>query len=318
MAKYLEILFRQRLRFAALVLLPVVLGVSVALVFASYRATATLRIEDPAAFGNSFLPVGWSPNQTPAQNLAESVGQVVKTPAFAQSLSDRLTGAGAVSTGAELQQTLKSTGTSLKAVASGSHLVTLTYTCPHAAVCLAVVSDTIDIFNEQLATIQQDQATAAAIFWSGQLRDAQANLAAAQVELQNYATAHPGTTADAGSSDPQMALLVSNVQLWRAKVTEAQNSLGQAQYLGTASARFLQIGTTVVDPPHMAGSRFVGDYSSLVPGVLVVLVGLAAVGSYVYLLGWADRTAGDPKQLERRLGVPVVATIPKLVGSGGA
>jgi hypothetical protein len=318
MAKYLEILFRQRLRFAALLLLPVVLGVSVAVVFATYRATATLRIEDPAAFGNSFLPVGWNPNQTPAQNLADSVSQVVKTPAFSQSLSARLTSTGAVSSGAELQQTLKSTGTSLKAVASGLHLMTLTYACPHPAVCLAVVSDTINIFKEQMATIQQDQAAAARTFWSDQLKDAQANLAAAQVELQNYVAAHPGTTTESGSSDPQIALLEGNVQLWRAKVTEAQNSVSQAQYLGTASTRFLQIGTTVVDPPHMAGSRFVGDYGSLVPGVLVLLVGLAAVGAYIYLVGWADRTAGDPKLLERRLGVPVVATIPKLVGSGGS
>jgi hypothetical protein len=318
MAKYLEILFRQRVRFAALLLLPVVLGVSVALVFASYRATATLRIEDPAAFGTAFVPVGWSPNQTPAQNLADSVSQVVKTPAFAQSLSDRLTSAGAVSSGAELQQTLKSTGTNLKAAPSGSHVMTLSYACPHSAVCLAVVSDTIDIFKEQMTAIQQNQAAAAGTFWSGQLKDAQANLAAAQVELQNYATAHPGAATDASSTDPQVALLVGNVQLWRAKVTEAQNSLAQAQYLGTASARFLQIGTTVVDAPHMAGSRFFGDYSSLVPGVLVLVVGLAAVGGYIFLLGWADRTAGDPKLLERLLGVPVVATIPKLVGSGGA
>jgi uncharacterized protein involved in exopolysaccharide biosynthesis len=318
MAKYLEILFRQRLRFAVLLLLPVVLGVSAAVVLAGYRATATLRIADPSAIGPSFEPVGWSPNQTPAQNLADNVSQVVKTPAFSQSLSTRLTGSGAVSSGPELQQTLKSTSTGLKAVASGSHFVTLTYTCPHAAVCLAVVSDTIDIFKEEMAAIQQDQATAATTFWSGQLKDAQANLAAAQVELQNYASAHPGTTADAGLSDPQMALLVSNVQLWRGKVTEAQNSLSQAQYLGNASTRFLQIGTAVVDPPHMAGSRFVGDYSSLLPAALVLLVGLAAVAAYIFLLGWADRTAGDPKLLERRLGVPVVATIPKLVGSGGA
>src|SRR5260370_24077749 len=133
MAKYLEIMFRQRLRFAALLLLPVVLGVSVAVVFASFRATATLRIEDPAAFGTTFVPVGWSPNQTPAQNLADSVSQVVKTPAFAHSLSDRLTSAGPVASGAELQQTLKSSGTSLRAVASGPHLLTLPHACPPAA-----------------------------------------------------------------------------------------------------------------------------------------------------------------------------------------
>ncbi len=317
MAKYAEILFRHRLRFAALLLIPIALGAAVTLAFATYRATATLRIEDPSAFGSSFVPVGWSPNETPAQNLADSVSQVVKAPAFSRSLSNMLTSSGVVTSGADVQQTLASTGANLKANASGSHLMTLIYTCPHPAVCLSVVSDTIDIFHEQLAKIEQDQAAEATAFWSGQLTDAQANLAAAQVTLQKYATANPGASVGASSSDPQVVQLVNNVQLWRAKVVEAQNSLSQGQYLGAASARFLQIGTTVVDPPHMAGSRFVGDGASLMPGALVLLVGLAAVGAYIVLLAWVDRTVCDPEALERRLRVPVVTTIPKPVSSHG-
>jgi hypothetical protein len=290
----------------------------VALLFASFRATATLRIEDPAAFGTSFVPVGWSPNLTPAQNLADSVIQVVKTRAFSQELSDMLKSSNAVSSPAELQQAVASTAAGLKATASGPHLLTLTNTCAHQSVCISVMTDTIDIFKEQMTAIQQDRAAAATKYWSAQLTDAQANLASAQSELANYASAHPGVSLDPNTSDPQAGQLVNNVQLWRGKVTEAQNSLSQAQYLGTASARYLQIGTTVVDTPHLAGSRFVGDYASLIPAAAVLVVGLAGVAAYVFLLGWVDRTAGDPKQLERRLGVPVVATIPRLVGSGGA
>lgn len=313
MAKYAEILFRHRIRFTALVMIPIALGVSVAILFVSYRATATLRIEDPSAFGASFEPVGWTTSQTPGQNLADSVNQVVKAPAFANSLSSRLSSAGSVSGDAELRQTLASTGTSLKASASGSHLMTLTYTCPRSALCMSVLTNTIDIFNEQLARMQKEQAAAANAFWSGQLKDAEANLATAQTALHDFAVANP----TASSSNPQAVELVRNVQLWQAKVVEAQNSLSQAQYLSTASARFLQMGTTVVDPPHMTGSRFVGDGSSLVPGALVLLAGLALIVTYIHLLAWGDRTAGDPKVLERHLGVPVVATIPKLVSSRG-
>ena len=316
-AKFAEHLFRRRLRFVALLLIPAALGVSVVVGFASYRATATLRIEDPSAFGSSFLPVGWSPSQTPAQNLVESVGQVVKSADFSTSLSSSLTSAGVTSSASELQQTLASTGTNLKAVASGSHQVTLSFTCPHPAVCVSVVSATIAIFHDQLVKIQQDQATAANSFWTSQLKDAQSNLAAAEAALQSYAAANPTVSVDAGSTDPQVVQLTGNVQLWRAKVVEAQNGLSQAQYLGNASSRFLQIGTAVVDPPHLAGSRFVGDGSSLVPGALVAVLGLAAVAMYLVLLVWADRTAFDSRMIERRLGVPVVATIPKLVGSGG-
>jgi capsular polysaccharide biosynthesis protein len=317
MAKVAEILFRHKIRFVALVLIPIALAGTVALVFASYRATATLRIEDPSAFGSSFIPVGWSLNQTPAQNLADSFGQVVKTSAFAQDLSDRLSAQGAVSGSSELKQTLASVGANFKAGASDSHLVTLAYTCPRSSLCQSVMSDAIAIYQDQVIVIQKSQATAANVFWSAQLKDAQANLANAMTAVHDYAAANPGTPVDVSSSDPQAAQLANDVQLWRAKVDEAQNSMGQAQYLATASARFFQVGTTVADEPHIAGSRFVGDRSSLVPAGIVLLAGLALVGAYAWLVAWSDGTAGDPKALERRLGVPVVATIPKLVSSRG-
>jgi len=317
MAKVAEILFRHKVRFVALVLIPIALAGSVAVVFASYRATATLRIEDPSAFGVSFIPVGWSPSQTPAQNLADSFGQVVKTSAFAQGLSDRLSAESAVSGSSELKQTLATVGASFKAIASDSHLVTLTYTCPRSPLCQSVMSDAIAIYQDQVIGIQKSQATAANVFWSAQLKDALANLASAMTAVRAYAAANPGTPVEVSSSDPQAAQLANDVQLWRAKVDEAQNSMSQAQYLATASARFLQVGTTVADAPHIAGSRFVGDRSSLVPAGIVLLAGLALVAAYALLLAWSDRTAGDPKALERRLGVPVVATIPKLVSSRG-
>ena len=316
-AKFAEHVFRRRIRFVALLLIPFALGLSVVVAFANYRAAATLRIEDPSAYGTAFLPVGWNPSQTPAQNLAESIGQVVKTPEFAASLSSRLASSGAIASTSELQQAIASASTNLKAVASSSHLVTLSFTCPHPTTCMSVITSTVAIFHDQLVKIQQDQAAAAKSFWTSQLKDAQSNLAAAEAALQSYAAANPTVSIDAGSADPQVVQLTGNVQLWRAKVVEAQNGLSEAQYLGNASARFLQIGTTVVDPAHMVGSRFVGDGNSLAPGVLVTLLGLGLVAAYLAVLVWADRTAFDSKLMERRLGVPVVATIPKLVGSGG-
>ena len=48
-----------------------------------------------------------------------------------------------------------------------------------------------------------------------------------------------------------------------------------------------------------------------------MVLGVAIVYAAIVLLAWADKTARDPKALERRLGLPVVATIPKLVSSSG-
>jgi hypothetical protein len=317
MSKYAEMLFRHKIRFTALLLLPIALGTAVLVVFSSHRATATLRIEDPSSFGATFIPVGWSANLTPAQNLAESIRQVVKTPAFSQALSDRLSKSSAVSSAAELRQTLASTGTNLTITPTATNLVMLSYSCPRSAVCVQVIGDTIDIFREQLVKTQQDRAGASVAFWNGQLKDAQANLAVARTALHSYVSNHPGAAITADSSDPQVAVLVDSVSQWQANVLETEDSLSRAQYVGSASASLIQAGTSVVDPPHLATPSVDGDGSSVVPAAFILLVGLTGVGAYIVVLAWLDRTVGDAKGLERRLLVPVVATIPKLVSTQG-
>lgn len=318
MAKYAEILFRHRIRFVALLLIPIAIATSVAVLLANQRATATLRIENPSTFGATFVPLGWSAGKTPAQNLADSVNLVVRTQAFSASLSDRLSSAKAVSSQGELQKTLASIATNLKVTASGSNLMTLTYSCPVAAICFQVISYTIDIFRNQLLTTEQAQADDASTFWHAQLKDTQTNLAAAQAALHSYAVANPRVALDANSNDPQVVQLVGGVAQWRAKVVDSQNSLTQAQYLGTATERLLQIGTTVADPPHITSSRYYGDGTSLLPAALALLAGMFVLAAYVFLLAWADRTVGDPTVLERRLGIPVVATIPSLASAHGS
>jgi hypothetical protein len=317
MAKYVEVLFRHRIRFATLFLIPIALATCVTVVFASFRASATLAISDPSSFGATFVPIGWSTNLTPAQNLADSISQVVKTQAFSQGLSDSLSSSGATTSDAELRQVVGSIGTGLRVSPSGSHLVYLTYTCHRAGLCGQVLGDAIASLRAQLVQTMRDQAAGTATFWGGQLKDDQASLASAQAALHSYAAANPGVAIDPGTSDPQVVLLLDSVRQWQAKVVEAQDTLSLAQYTSTESARLMQIGITAIDQPHMVSSRFIGDGTSLPLAALALVAGLAAAVAYFVLLVWADKTARDPRALERRLGVPVVATIPKLVSSRG-
>jgi hypothetical protein len=208
-------------------------------------------------------------------------------------------------------------GTDLKVSASGSHLVTMTYTCRHGDLCVQVLDQSITVFRQQLIQQQQAQTAATSTFWSGQLADAQKSLAAAQTAVQTYAASHPNAAMDGTSSDPEVVGLLDAVKQWKAKVVEAQDQLAVAQYLSTASARLIQLGTGTVDAPHLATPNFYGDKSSLVPAGLVLLAGLLACAAYVVIMAGVDRTVGDAVLLERRLGVRVVATIPKLVGSRG-
>jgi uncharacterized protein involved in exopolysaccharide biosynthesis len=316
MARHVEILFRHRLRFTTLLLIPVVLAAYVLISFANFRATATLNIEDPASFGATFLPIGWSSNQTAAQNLADSAAQVVATPGFASALSASLSSSGA-SNPAHAEQIASTIGTDLKISVAGAHLVTITYSCRQSGICAQVLEDSITLFRQQLIQRQQAQTAATSTFWSGQLTDAQTRLVAAEAAVQAYGASHPNVAMDGTSTDPQVLGLLDTVQQWKAKVVAAQDQLSVAEYLSTASASLIQLGTTTVNPPHLATPNFYGDKSSLLPAALVLLAGLLACIAYVVIMAAVDRTVGDPVLLERRLGVRVVATIPKLMGSRG-
>lgn len=317
MARHVEILFRHRLRFITLLLIPVVLAGYVLISFANFRATATLSIEDPSSFGATFVPIGWSSNQTAAQNLADSADQVVRASGFASALSASLSSSGATSSLTQAQQIASTIGTDLKIGVSGSHLVTMTYACRQASLCVQVLDQSITLFRQQLIQRQQDQTAVTSSFWSGQLKDAQTSLAAAESAVQAYAASHPNVAIDGTSTDPQVVGLLDTVTQWKAKVVEAQNQLSVAQYLSTASARLIQLGTATVDAPHLATPGFYGDKSSLLPAALVLLAGLLACLGYIVVMAAVDRTVGDAAVLERRLGVRVVATIPKLMGSRG-
>jgi capsular polysaccharide biosynthesis protein len=61
----------------------------------------------------------------------------------------------------------------------------------------------------------------------------------------------------------------------------------------------------------------IGDLSSLKPAAAALIAGLILILAYLVLSARADQTVRDPRAIERRLGVPVVATIPKLAGSRG-
>src|SRR3989440_752190 len=90
MARYAEVLFRHRIRFTSLFLIPVALAAGVAVGLPSYRATASLSVADPSSFGATFVPLGRSANATPAQKVAVAAALGVQTPPIFPSLSDRM------------------------------------------------------------------------------------------------------------------------------------------------------------------------------------------------------------------------------------
>jgi hypothetical protein len=309
--KYLEILFRHRLRFLILlVLLPVEIAAAVVLIFPHDTAQASLWTDSPAYFGISASVTGWNQYLTPAQNTVDAMSQLTSTNAFYKSLSDSLDASGTQLSVGEREAVWSGFATDMKISASGSHLVVLNYVCSRKLICLNVLSSTVAVYRSWLSVQQQAQAKVALDFYTGQLATAQTQLAADQTALNRYMTANPGTKPADAVVNPEFNQLLRTVTDDQAQVNSLQSKLSGLQLTNAATAEIDNTILSVVDPPRITG----GQLSSLPRKQLVIaeVAALAVAFAVLVVMAWSDRNVRDPKELQARLKIPVVATIPDL------
>jgi hypothetical protein len=317
LARYLETLLRYRLRFLILlVIAPLSLGGSGVLLLRSYEGTAALWISDASYLGQSVAPTDWSPRLSPAQNTADTMRQLLATHAFDQQVTSKLLAANTLSDANAASRLADSLGSELGVAADGTHLVRLTYSNPNQHVVLEVLRTTIALYLQRQKLAQQAQLEVGTTFLSTQVTSAESALPVAQQALDGYLAAHPYLHVPAGGAEAGVAdldRLVNQVRQSQDNLNQLRAQLAQARLLGAAGQRLVETNTQVADQPRIARAGLVGDGRSLSSAVVVgILCALAAV-VYLLALVWADQTARDGKELERRLSVPVLTTIP-LIG----
>jgi uncharacterized protein involved in exopolysaccharide biosynthesis len=311
MSKYFELLFRHRLRFLTLfILLPAVAASAVILLYPHQVASSTLWVDSPTYFEISPSATGWNQYLTPSQNTVDALNQLMATNSFYRTLGERMDAAHAFNSPDEQKAILGAVSSDLKAVATGSHLVLLTYTCPRKAVCVAMLSNTVDIYRDWLAARQQAQASIALTFYAGQLTDSQTKLQADQTALANYFTAHPGVKLTDTSTNAELDQLYRTVTADRNSVTSLQSRLDSLKLTDAAAVQIDNTVLNVIDPPRIISSSLGAlptKQLALVVGACL-LVGVAVLA----VMAWSDRRVRDPKDLQARLHIPVVAAIPDL------
>jgi hypothetical protein len=312
MIKYVEILFRNRLRFLILLLiLPAELSVGAALLYPHNTAVSSLWVDTPTYFSVSPAATGWSQYLTPAQNTVDAIDQMVKTDAFYKTLNTQLFDEHTFKNAGERDATMSSLSTDLRIATAGSHLVTLSHTCVRTAICISVLNATVGIYRTWFAGQQRAQANVAIDFYTRQLTDEQAKLAAAQKALTAYAAANPNLKPADAPTIPEFDQLVRNVDQERTSVAALQQKVNNIQFTDLAVAQIDNSVLSVIDPPRATGG---GELSSLPKKQIAIvwIACLALAAAALVLMAWIDRNARDPKELERRLKVPVVVTIPDL------
>jgi uncharacterized protein involved in exopolysaccharide biosynthesis len=318
MAKYVEILFRFKVRFAfLLVVLPAIVGTTTILLMPSYKASATLWVDSPSYFGGA-TPSGWSIYLTPAQNEADTFNQQMGTREFGnqlyKQLADRIP---------DPTQRVHAVATAkLFVLATGTHLLSIVGSCDRPQICVTVVDTAITVLRNQQIDLEKAQAKEGSSYLAAQLQQVRTSLSTAEDALRRYVAAHPGAKFDgvdpALISDPELARLASDVQSLRSSVGNVQGQLERDNSILTGSTAVIAAGPRVIDPPQVTSAsslrgRLIGDGSNLKKAGLTGGATLALGLGYLFLMGWLDKSLRDPREIERRFKLPVVATIPELL-----
>src|SRR2546423_3687259 len=194
LTKYVDILFHHLIAFGFIFLaLPLGLSVVLVILYPTAQAGTSLWVDNPNYLGGSTSqPSNWNQYLTPAQNASDILTQIAATEAFQKQVADRLDASDIWQSGQERSETLGQYATNLKINVTGSHLVTLGFTCPRASLCVEVLQTTISVYKQTLDQQQQQQAKAASGFYTGQLQQAQVSLRNDQSALDAYLVKNPG------------------------------------------------------------------------------------------------------------------------------
>lgn len=310
MAQYIEILFRYWLRFALiLIVLPVPVSAATLIYFREVQATSNLWVQDPYFGSNvsSNSVPGWNQYLTPAQNVTDELDQYLQTKSFLDGIRDNLAQTG-VADSTTRKDLVNAIPKNLHVVASGSHLVTLTFSCNHSAYCTTVLSAAIAVFRDRLTSALKAQEQLSTSLFQSQLAAAQQRYDQSRGELETYLADHPGKAA----SSVELDSLTTREQQDRDQVIQLQNDLTRAQYTYEGADQFIKTSTQIVDPPRVAQGGVIGDGSSLKKAAVVWLAAIGIAAGYLALLVWMDKSARDSKELVSRLSVPMLATVPLL------
>lgn len=321
LARYVEILFGHWARFAVILfLLPTPVSIATLIYFRTYQAATDIWVENPTYFGSNTNVVGsagvsgWNQYLTPAQNETDELDQYLQTTSFLYAVGDRMAADGMTDV-KERNKLITSITKQMHVTPSGSHLVTITFSCSKASECTETLTATIAVFQDRLTEALKAQEKLSTSFLQSQVAAAQQRADASEAALQKYLSEHPGlplTLSSGQTGIAQLDQLVTRAQQDRDQLVALQSQLGQAQYTFAAADQFISTSTKVVDSPGITAGGFLGDGSSLKRAAVVWLAAVGVAAVYLALLVWMDKTARDVRELVGRLSVPVLATLPLL------
>jgi uncharacterized protein involved in exopolysaccharide biosynthesis len=315
MTKFLEIFFRNKMRLAALLLLPVLVsGIVVFFLPRTYEATARLWANRRYTVIGATGPesdLQSTPSTTQATALTGFLQiegfdlEVAKNTGLAKQMNVPASDTQRLNDAiyAELSSRVNVTG-------SGSNLIVITYSNKDPVVAMQVVKAVVDQYRDTSTLYATNVGNQLLASLQGQRDTAQNVLQSATQRATQYLQDH-NLTADStvAQNDPQYQTLASAVQQASTNLTNIENNYNglAAQIAELSQPLFLTVDApTVPTQPESRGK------SLLIGGVVGLVIGLLAAIGYLLILVRLDQSVYSSADMPAITDYPVLIQIQKL------
>jgi capsular polysaccharide biosynthesis protein len=280
-----------------LVILPIALALMLLGNTHKYTSLSKVWVEQSTLVPT--LPTADNQFQTPAQNRASDLTELLATDSFTLDVAHR---AGfPVDTDAQKGAALAAVRAGTSVFAEGQHLVDIQHSAPTPAEAKSITDALVAGFTEEVKASTTADLEQAIAFYTQQLNDEQSQLNDAQSKLEAYHAT--------SSVDPQLTTLTSNVQNAQLAVSDTRNKLRDANALTNSPGT--QTIVDVRDKPTVPTAPDPRKKTSMllfpVAGLLLA-VSLSA-GLYGFLLR-TDNSIRVAEDLQALPGLLLLGTVP--------
>lgn len=200
---------------------------------------------------------------------------------------------------------------STKITVSGPNVITVAFTNPDRGLAARAAQAIADQFLAEVLSGQQAQAAAAVTFYGGQLKGAQAALAAADAKVYDYLSTHPDQRALSAVPDVALTALRRDDDDARQRYDSLLTKLDDAQLQAAVSAQSTPNGYRIIDnaqipsAPVSALKLYLASLgATLVAGLLLSLLGFLALAA-------TDTSLRHPDEVKKWLDLRLAGVVPE-------
>lgn len=278
-----------------------------------YRSGATLSATENPLVGSPAVP-GASPQwwETPAAATSRVINEQLRTDTFVDAVAASTGLEGAIDNGFVSREIVRS---SIWAYPTGNGILSINATWADPQTSYALVSATIDEYQDYIAEIVASNAAEAVEFYSQQLDRALDERDAAERDLQDFIERFAG---DAAGADQPLSIQIEVDQLGdrvdaaEAKVSAARTSIEEAQLQVAQQTTKAGRSFSVIDQPSVPSE----PVSTLMDRITTIgsffVLGLVVAGAGLLITTVLDRSIASAADLLAFDVVTLVATVPTI------